>query len=109
MEPVSIIDGARLENAAADLRSSRRVEQYRIGKEAIYLPGFPRRKYLPLASVRSAAPSHRNIRAGKCVTVDERRPVLLLQTDCGAFRLELEHEKSAALLLREIEAYLNAK
>lgn len=104
MKPISLIEGMELEDAAADLKTSERVEQYRLGKQAVYFPALPRKKYLPFAAIRSVTRSHRNISAGKCVPVEEQRPALLLQTEQGEFRLEPEREKSADLLQRAIEA-----
>lgn len=43
----SIAKNCTLENANDDYRASKRVEQFRCGREAIYFPAFPGTQYLP--------------------------------------------------------------
>ena len=40
-----------LENLSADHKEARRVEQFRVGKEAVYFPAFPGDRYLPYNAV----------------------------------------------------------
>ena len=43
-----------LENAAEDYRSAQKVAQYRVGREAVYIPAFPGNRYVPFSAVTKA-------------------------------------------------------
>ena len=86
----SLIPGREIENAADDFRTARKVEQYRIGKAAVYFPAGLRWEYIPLTEIQSAAESHHSVTAGHCVTVTERKPAVELVTAAGIFTLNLE-------------------
>jgi len=47
----SLSQECALENANEDYRVSKRIEQYRVGREAIYFPAFPGTQYLPFAAL----------------------------------------------------------
>ena len=49
MKPLS--QSCSLESVAADHKASRRVEQFRVGAQAVYFPAFPGDRYLPYAAV----------------------------------------------------------
>ena len=59
-EPKCLIPGKEIENVKADFRSAKRVEQYRIGQLALYMPEGLRWNYIPLSMDRGAwwAPVH---------------------------------------------------
>lgn len=50
----SLSPAAALADAAADYRTARRVEQYRLSARAIYFPAFPGTRYVPFAAVTRA-------------------------------------------------------
>lgn len=97
--PTSLIKGKTIDDPAADLRSAKRIEQYRIGAQALYLPSGLRWTYIPLSEVRGIEESHRVVSAGKCVSVVEHRPVLEVRTDQESFKLNLEKAASVQALL----------
>ena len=99
-KPKCLIAGKELPNVEEDYRASVKVEQYRVGKEALYLPEGLRWNYLPLSEIRSAADSHRVISAGHCVTVREERPALQLETALGLMTLNLDRAESLPKLLQ---------
>ena len=86
----SLIPDREIENAADDFRTALKVEQYRIGKAAVYLPAGLRWKYIPLAEIQNAGDSYRSVTAGHCVTVTERKPAVEIITAVGSFTLNLE-------------------
>ncbi len=98
----SLVPGAELANAAEDFRAALRVEQYRVGKEAVYFPAGFRWDYVPLSAVVSADGSHRSVTAGHCVTVTERKPAVALVTDAGSFTLNLDKADSVQKILDAI-------
>ena len=100
----SLIPGTEIADAAADLRGALKVEQYRVGKEAIYLPAGLRWEYIPRSALKSAADSHRSVTAGHCVTVTERKPAVELVTDTGSFTLNLDRSDSVGKLLSALGA-----
>lgn len=53
-EMKSISQTCSFENASADYHAARRIGQYRVGKWAIYFPGFPGTRYLPYAAASRA-------------------------------------------------------
>ena len=98
----SLIPGVEIENAAEDFRAALRVEQYRIGKKAVYLPAGFRWEYIPLSAVVSADGSHRSVTAGHCVTVTERKPAVALMTGGNSFTLNLDKQENAQKILDAI-------
>lgn len=90
-----------ISDPAGDFRAAQRIEQYRLGAEALYLPVGLRWHYIPLSAVEKAEKAHRVISAGHCVTVREERPALRLETRGGPVLLNLE---KAASLPRLLEA-----
>ena len=59
-------------------------------------------EYVPLSAVVSADGSHRNVTAGHCVTVTERKPAVALITDAGSFTLNLDKADSVQKILDAI-------
>lgn len=98
-KPKCLIAGKELPNVEEDFRAAVKIEQYRVGKEALYLPEGMRWNYLPLVEIQSAANSHRVVSAGHCVTVREERPALKLETGIGPMTLNLEKSESLAKML----------
>ena len=86
----SLIPGVEIENAAEDFRSAQKIEQYRLGKQALYFPAGLRWEYLPLAAIESVEGTHRSVTAGHCVTVTERKPAVEFKTAVGSFQFNLE-------------------
>ncbi len=95
----SLIPGTEITGAAEDFRGALKVEQYRVGKEAVYLPAGFKWEYIPTAAITAAEDSHRNITAGHCVTVTERKPAVELTTAAGGFTLKLEKQDSVGKIL----------
>ena len=62
--PIPLIENQTIENVKEDFKSSAKVEQYRIGKEALYLPEGLRWRYLPYHAIAGADESFRVISAG---------------------------------------------
>ena len=94
-----LLEGQDIPSPEEDFRAAKRLEQYRLGAGALYIPAGLRWNYLPLAAIRTAEESHRCVTAGKCVAVTERRPVLLLHTASEDFTLPLEKAESLRTLL----------
>ncbi len=94
-----LIPGKELDGLREDFGKARRLEQYRLGEKALYLPRGLRWDYLPLAEIRRAERSRRVISAGHCVTVREEKPALDLETGSGIITLNLEKPASAESLL----------
>ena len=105
MKLVCLLEDAAMENAAEDYETARRVEQYRIGKRAIFFPAGLKKQYLPMDAIERAERSERIIRAGKCVPVEERRPGLLLFTAHRIVPMALEREESVDAVLAAIDNY----
>ena len=100
----SLIPGVEIENTAEDFRTAIRVEQYRVGKAAVYFPAGFKWEYLPLSAVINTDGSHRNVTAGHCVTVTERKPAVEFMTDSGSFTLNLERQDSVEKVLGAIDS-----
>ena len=49
-----ICSDIELRDSRDDYRNSKRIEQYRFGKEAVYFAGWPTTKYLPFSAIRQA-------------------------------------------------------
>ena len=88
-----------------NVETARRVEQYRIGKRAIFFPAGLKKQYLPIDAIERAERSERIIRAGKCVPVEERRPALLLHTAHTVVPMALEREESVDAVLAAIDNF----
>lgn len=98
----SLIPGVELADAAEDFRSAVKVEQYRIGKNAVYIPAGFKWDYVPLCAVSAAEDSHRSVTAGHCVTVTERKPAVELVTETGIITLNLDKSESVQKILDAI-------
>ena len=96
---ISLITGTEIASPSEDHRSAIKVEQYRIGKEAVYLPAGLRWEYIPLTAIVSADGTHRSVTAGHCVTVTERKPAVVLITGTGSFTLNLEKSDNVQKVL----------
>ena len=97
--PTSLINGKSIADPAEDLRSAKRIEQYRVSAQAVYIPSGLRWTYIPLSEIHGVEESHRVVSAGKCVSVVEHRPVLEVRTDQESFKLNLEKDASIRTLL----------
>ena len=97
-----IIKGKEIENVKEDFRNSERVEQFRIGSSALYLPEGLRWKYIPFGEIQNAEESFRVISAGHCVPVREKRPELDISTSAGVFHVSLEKKESMTKILEAI-------
>ena len=98
----SLVPGVEIENAAEDFRGALKIEQYRIGKAAVFLPTGFKWEYVPLSAVVSADGSHRSVTAGHCVTVTERKPAVVLMTGAESFTLNLDKIVSVQKILDAI-------
>ena len=98
----SLIPGVEIADAAEDFRGAVKVEQYRIGKEAVYMPSDFKWEYVPLCAVSAAEDSHRSVTAGHCVTVTERKPAVELVTETGIITLNLDKSESVQKILDAI-------
>ena len=92
--PESLIPGIVLDDVKADFKAAERIEQYRLGKDAVYIPAGLKWNYVPRRAIRSAEASHRTVSAGHCVTVRVRTPALTIVTDAESFELSLEKQAS---------------
>lgn len=92
-------DNHTIEDPAADFRSARKLEQYRLGEKALYMPCGFKWDYIPLSCIESAEESHRCISSGKCVSVTEKRPSVDINTTAGQLKLNFEKTAGAAVLL----------
>ena len=99
---ISLIPGCEIENAAEDFRAAVKVEQYRVGKAAVYLPAGFKWEYIPLSALVSVDGSHRSVTAGHCVTVTERKPAVALMTAEKSFTLNLDRIESVQKVLDAI-------
>lgn len=100
--PSPIAPDLTIADPAADFRGAKRVEQYRVGREALYLPAGLRWNYLPICAIEQAGEAHRVVSAGHCVTVREERPTLKLETAAGPVTLNLEKKESLVKLLKAL-------
>lgn len=100
--PTSLIKGKTIENVKEDFRGAERVEQYRLGKAALYLPRGLQWDYVPYAAILRAERARRVISAGHCVTVREEKPAVDLFTEGETLTLNLEKQESAQRILELI-------
>ena len=97
--PETLIPGKVIDGVKEDFRAAKRVEQYRLGQAAVYLPAGLRWNYIPRSEILQTSASHRTVSAGHCVTVEVRTPSLELATPAGSFELHLEKQASLDTLL----------
>ena len=100
--PTCMISGKELDDVQSDFKSSRKVEQYRISEQALYLPEGLRWKYIPLKEIQHAEESFRVISAGHCVPVREKRPELDLSIGDQTVHLQLEKKENMQKILDAI-------
>lgn len=97
-----LVPGKELPDLKEDFNAARRLEQYRLGELAVYLPRGFAWDYIPLSAVTKAERSHRIISAGHCVTVREEKPAVDLVTGSETFTLNLEKPASAQTVLEAL-------
>ena len=97
--PSSLIEGVSIPSPAQDLKQAKRIEQYRVSSQAVYIPAGLRWTYIPVSAIESAEGSHRSVTAGHCVTVTERLPSLTIRAGGQDFTLPLEKPDSPDKLL----------
>ena len=100
--PICMVSGKELKDVQSDFKSSRKVEQYRISDQALYLPEGLRWKYIPLKEIQHAEESFRVISAGHCVPVREKRPELDLSIGDQTVHLQLEKKENMQKILDAI-------
>ena len=98
-----LIPGRELEDAKEDFRAAQKVEQYRLGTRALYLPRGLSWEYIPLEALDKVERSHRIISAGHCVTVREEKPAVDLTAGEKQFTLNLEKQASVRLILQALK------
>ena len=94
-----LLPGKELPELKEDFKNAQRLEQYRLGRLALYLPRGFAWEYLPLDEITKAERARRVITAGHCVTVREEKPAVDLVTETETFTLNLEKPASAQSLL----------
>ena len=99
-----LVPGKELADVKEDFRTARKVEQYRVGARALYLPRGLSWEYVPLAEIHSGEQSYRVVTAGHCVTVREEKPAVDLVTPAGKLTLNLEKKASMQLVLDALRA-----
>ena len=102
--PESLIPSITIDDAKNDLRNAERIEQYRLGNEAIYIPAGLKWNYIPRCRILQATSSHRTVSAGHCVTVQVKTPSLEIVTSSGSFELHLEKQSSLDRFLYELNS-----
>jgi hypothetical protein len=100
--PNCLVKGVEIENAKEDLRGAEKVEQYRLGKAALYLPRGFQWDYIPFEAILKAEPARRVVTAGHCVTVREEKPAVDLTTADATITLNLEKPGSVQKILDAI-------
>ena len=94
-----------LETAAEDYRAAQKVAQYRVGREAVYVPAFPGNRYVPFSAVTRAFSKNSSLpikgTCGKAIPVVKVRVFY-----DGEFYQELlvEKRQDADLILDRIAA-----
>ena len=97
-----LLSGKELPDLKEDFKTAQRLEQYRLGKLAVYLPRGLAWDYIPVELITKAERSHRIISAGHCVTVREEKPAVDLVTKTETFTLNLEKPASAEAVLQAL-------
>lgn len=103
MKPLS--QSCSLESVAADHKASRRVEQFRVGAQAVYFPAFPGDRYLPYAAVERVR--SKNTAISVIGTCGKQIPMVLVRLHYdGDFYKDFlfEKQKSADILLDAVLA-----
>jgi hypothetical protein len=96
-----------LENPSEGRKASKRVDQYRVGDQAIYFPAFPGDQYLPFSAVASAL--SRNTAISVKGTCGKQLPMVRLRLyyDGGEFYKDFmfEKQKDADKVLDALRAF----
>ena len=100
---VTLIPGAEISDAKKDFSDAVRIEQYRLGKEAVYIPAGLKWNYIPKSAITGVSSSSRTVSAGHCVTVEVQTPSLEIVTSAGCFDLYLEKQASLNRFLEDLD------
>ena len=94
-----------LDSVAADHKTSRRVEQFRVGSRAVYFPAFPGDRYLPYEAVERVR--SKNTAISVIGTCGKQIPMVLVRLHYdGEFYKDFlfEKQKSADVLMNAVLA-----
>ena len=103
----SLAQSSALEDVNTDYKTSRRAEQFRFSKEAVYFPAFPVTQYLPYAALTRVVSKNTAISVkGTC---GKQLPMVRLRVyyDGGEFYKDFlfEKQKSADKIMDAVRAY----
>ena len=101
----SLAKTCALEGADAGYKAARRVEQFRLGEEAIYFPAFPGNQYLPFAALTQV--KTRNTAISVTGTCGKQLPMVCVRLSYdGEFYKDFlfEKKKNADLVVETIRA-----
>lgn len=96
----SICPAVTLDHVKEDYKNSIRVEQYRVGQEALYVAAFPGTKYLPFAAIRQAWTQKSTLSLTGCCGKELPMTVLRIRYEGGFYQhFTFENQKSAQRVL----------
>lgn len=98
-EPKCLIPGTEIENVRADFRTAKRIEQYRVGETALYMPEGLRWNYIPLAEIQKAEEGIRVLPGGHCNPIRAKKPELEITTASGKHALPLDRPENLVKIL----------
>ena len=95
-------DNRKLEEAQEDCKAARRIDRYRVGEKALYLPYGFGWKYILKEDIIDVETSHANIRQKGCMATPLRIPAAVVTTKFGAEKLVFDRVKSLDLLVEAL-------
>lgn len=101
-EPKCLIPGKEIPHVREDFRTAQRVEQYRVGNVALYMPEGLRWNYVPFNEIQNAEESFRVLPGGHCNPIRAKKPTLEITTSAGLHSIPLDRPGSAGKILCRI-------
>ena len=101
--PKCLIERKEIENVKEDFRAAQRVEQYRIGKAAFYLPEGLRWNYIPISEIQKAEEGFRVLPGGHCNPIRAKKPTVELSTATEHYSIPIDRPESAGRILSILE------
>ena len=102
-EPRCLMPGKEIENVKGDFRAAKRIEQYRIGKTALYMPEGFLWNYIPVSEIRGVEESYRVLPGGHCNPIRAKRPELDIITESKTYPLPLDREESVGKFISTLK------
>ena len=97
--PKCLIHGKEIPDVKEDFRRAKHIEQYRVGRKALYMPEGLRWNYIPISEIQTLEESFRVLPGGHCNPIRAKKPELDLTAEGKLIALPLDRPESIGKMI----------